>query len=44
MIILFKDREIQKAWRINRSASQVNHRNNAHRLLLFYAVPEFLTQ
>ena len=37
-MIPFTDREIQRAWRINLEASQVPSRNNAHRLLLFYAV------
>ncbi|MFN9598528.1 MAG: hypothetical protein ACK56T_05750, partial [Dolichospermum sp.] len=40
MAITFTDREMQRAWRENFSASH-NHnrvRTNAHRLLLFYAV------
>lgn len=37
-MITFTDREIQRAWRINLEASQVPSRNNAHRLLLFYAI------
>jgi hypothetical protein len=37
-MIPFTDREIQRAWRTNLEASQVPSRNNAHRLLLFYAV------
>lgn len=38
MPIPFTDREMQKAWRQNLSASCSTTRNNAHRLLLFYAV------
>jgi hypothetical protein len=41
-MIAFTDREIQRAWRNNLEASQVPSPvpspNNAHRLLLFYAV------
>jgi hypothetical protein len=37
-MISFTDREIQRAWRNNLKASEVPSRNNAHRLLLFYAV------
>ena len=37
-MIPFTDREIQRAWRTNLEASNVKPRNNAHRLLLFYAV------
>jgi hypothetical protein len=38
MAIPFTDREIEKAWRENKSASIQSPRSNAHRLLLFYAV------
>lgn len=38
MAIPFTDREIEKAWRENWLASCKTPRNNAHRLLLFYAV------
>lgn len=38
MVIPFTDREIEKAWRDNWSASCKTPRSNAHRLLLFYAV------
>ena len=38
MVIPFTDREIEKAWRENKSASEKTPRTNAHRLLLFYAV------
>jgi hypothetical protein len=38
MVIPFTDREIEKAWRENKSASEKTPRSNAHRLLLFYAV------
>jgi hypothetical protein len=38
MAIPFTDREIEKAWRENKSASDKTARSNAHRLLLFYAV------
>lgn len=38
MAITFTDREMERAWRENLSASQKNPRTNAHRLLLFYAV------
>ncbi|MDF5721363.1 MAG: hypothetical protein PUP91_12975 [Rhizonema sp. PD37] len=38
MVIPFTDREIEKAWRENKLASQKIPRTNAHRLLLFYAV------
>lgn len=38
MVIPFTDREIQRAWRMNKEASEVESRSNAHRLLLFYAV------
>jgi hypothetical protein len=38
MAIPFTDREIEKAWRENKSASEETPRSNAHRLLLFYAV------
>lgn len=34
----FTDREMQRAWRENMSASDKIPRSNAHRLLLFYAV------
>jgi hypothetical protein len=37
-MIPFTNREIQRAWRTNLEASNVKPRNNAHRLLLFYAV------
>jgi hypothetical protein len=36
--IPFTDREMQRAWRDNRSASEQVSRSNSHRLLLFYAV------
>jgi hypothetical protein len=38
MAIPFTDREIEKAWRDNKSAYTQTPRSNAHRLLLFYAV------
>ncbi|MDZ7960306.1 MAG: hypothetical protein RMY34_20895 [Aulosira sp. DedQUE10] len=38
MVIPFTDREIEKAWRENKSASEKLPRSNTHRLLLFYAV------
>lgn len=38
MAIPFTDREMEKAWRENLSASHSTQRTNAHRLLLFYAV------
>ena len=38
MPIPFTAREMQKAWRDNKSAADKNPRTNAHRLLLFYAV------
>lgn len=39
MAIAFTDREMQRAWRENRSAyGYENPKTNAHRLLLFYAV------
>lgn len=38
MVIPFTDRELEKAWRENKSASEKIPRSNAHRLLLFYAV------
>ncbi|MBD2481133.1 hypothetical protein [Planktothrix sp. FACHB-1365] len=39
MAIAFTDREMQRAWRENRSAYGCeNPKTNAHRLLLFYAV------
>jgi len=38
MPIPFSAREMQKAWRDNKSAADKNPRTNAHRLLLFYAV------
>ncbi|MGH2416106.1 MAG: hypothetical protein ACRDEA_20935 [Microcystaceae cyanobacterium] len=38
MAIPFTDREVEKAWRENKSASDKTPRSNAHRLLLFYAV------
>lgn len=37
-MIPFTQRELNRAWRQACSASSVNNRNNAHRLLLFYAV------
>lgn len=37
-MIPFTDRELQRAWRDNKSAYQVTNCTNAHRLLLFYAV------
>ncbi len=38
MAIPFTDRELERAWRENLSASGQTKRSNAHRLLLFYAV------
>ncbi|MBF0550560.1 MAG: hypothetical protein HQK60_08495 [Deltaproteobacteria bacterium] len=38
MAIPFTNRELEKAWRENLSASEQTKRCNAHRLLLFYAV------
>ena len=38
MAIPFTDRELERAWRENLFASDQNKRNNALRLLLFYAV------
>lgn len=38
MPIAFTEREMQKAWRDNKSAADKTPRTNAHRLLLFYAV------
>ncbi len=38
MAIPFTDRELERAWRDNLSASGQTKRSNAHRLLLFYAV------
>ena len=38
MAIPFTNREMEKAWRDNMSASCNTPRGNAHRLLLFYAV------
>lgn len=37
-MIPFTRRELIKAWSNARAASQVTHRTDAHRLLLFYAV------
>ncbi|MDJ0797229.1 MAG: hypothetical protein QNJ51_10410 [Calothrix sp. MO_167.B12] len=37
-MIPFTDKEIERAWRENKRASDRNPRTNAHRLLLFYAV------
>ncbi len=37
-MIPITDREIKNAWRINRNASEVERKTNAHRLLLFYSV------
>jgi hypothetical protein len=37
-MLIFTDRELQKAWRENKKASEVTPRQNPHRLLLFYAV------
>ncbi|MBD2616574.1 hypothetical protein H6G94_36065 [Nostoc punctiforme FACHB-252] len=37
-VVAFTDREMQKAWQANLQASMNNSRNNAHRLLLFYAI------
>lgn len=37
-VLAFTDRELQRAWRNNLAASLANHKTNAHRLLLFYAV------
>lgn len=36
--IPFTSREMQKAWKDNLQASRHTSRNNAHRLLLFYAI------
>jgi hypothetical protein len=38
MAIIFTNREMERAWRENFSASGQTERSNAHRLLLFYAV------
>lgn len=37
-VIPFTDRELQRAWLVNLQASKNEKRNNAHRLLLFYAI------
>jgi hypothetical protein len=37
-LIIFTDRELQRAWRTNQKAATVEQLTNAHRLLLFYAV------
>jgi hypothetical protein len=36
--MIFTDREMQRAWRINFQASRHLSRSNAHRLLLFYSI------
>jgi HEPN domain-containing protein len=37
-VIPFTNREIERAWRNNKAASEQAPRTNGHRLLLFYAV------
>ncbi len=37
-MVVFTDREMQRAWRTNLEVSKQGIRTNAHRLLLFYAV------
>lgn len=37
-VVAFTDREMRRAWQTNLQASMNSCRNNAHRLLLFYAI------